>query len=228
MLCPKCGANLDDGSKACSACGAAIAESAAPAAAGIPAAPFDEVLARIKGVNGLCDCDGRARRGDFWVTYLLTALPVGLVGAVLYGIAYAMFGGSEAASKTAGYIFALSQGAAALAFLAVLPPLVRRTHDLGLSGWVAAGVMGSAIIPVVGPFVAGAAMLAIGCIPGKKGANEYGADPLEKAAAPAAVKKEPLVCAFWAIAVAAAAVTASLNTFTFMQTMIQKMSRMAF
>ena len=58
---------------------------------------------------------------------------------------------------------------------------VRRLHDINQTGWIYLGLVVASVIPVIG-FIASIAMIVIACIPGTKGPNKYGPDPLNPGA----------------------------------------------
>ncbi|OOG45738.1 DUF805 domain-containing protein [Rhodanobacter sp. C01] len=114
---------------------------------------FDWYLKCIK--NHYADLDGRARRTEYWMFYLVNLIIV----IVLALISRAM--GSQVLSTLYG--------------LAVLVPhiavAVRRLHDTGRTGWW----LLIALIPVIG-WIWIIVLLATN---GDQGSNQYGADPKE-------------------------------------------------
>ena len=58
---------------------------------------------------------------------------------------------------------------------------MRRLHDINQTGWIYLGLVIASVIPVIG-FIASIAMIVIACIPGTKGPNKYGPDPLNPGA----------------------------------------------
>ena len=99
---------------------------------------------------------GRAPRSEYWffvLSYMLLVLAVATVGFMLGPIGFIALG---------------------ILFLAVLLPSlavqVRRLHDTDSSGWW----LLLALIPYLGAFI----MVVWFCIPGTKGKNRFGMDPL--------------------------------------------------
>lgn len=98
--------------------------------------------------------EGRARRKEYWMYSLFSAL----IGAVAGVIDALVFG-----SQILTFVLALGL------LLPTLGVTVRRLHDTNRSGWwVLIG-----FIPLVGGII----MLVFLCIKGQTGSNEYGDDP---------------------------------------------------
>jgi uncharacterized membrane protein YhaH (DUF805 family) len=102
------------------------------------------------------DFSGRARRTEYWM-FGLVNFAITLVFYVLAFVAHS------------GFFILL----VALYGLAVLLPslavLVRRLHDIGMSGWwILIG-----LVPIVGSIV----LLVFTVLPGNRGPNRYGDDP---------------------------------------------------
>ena len=101
---------------------------------------------------------GRASRSEYWffvLSYVLLAMVLGLLGVLLGG----------------KMMFAICLGLFLLAVL--LPSLaaqVRRLHDTNASGWW--------VLLAFIPYVGGVIMLVWCCLPGTKGQNRFGLDPL--------------------------------------------------
>ena len=158
----------------------------------LPAAPFGMViknllhpLAYFRSVNG------RARRGEYWTTALLVALPVYTL-LMIFTIL-------SVSCRSVALFVVLSLPLSVLGLL-MIPVTIRRWHDLGVTGWlivVCLGIMGfpCQAIPVAGPilaFLLGVPWLVFFCLPGRKGDNAYGADPRDPAAVdPPGSRKEP-------------------------------------
>ena len=154
---------------------------------------------------------GRAPRSEYWWFALFVLLIVGTLGllALIAGgasILSIIYGGAGNGESVAGLaIGALILGLITFVFfLAILAPsttvLVRRFHDVGLSGWwiggywianVAVGLItgaGSALSPDGATMsanifslllnVAGLAIFIITLLPSQAGANKYGPNPL--------------------------------------------------
>lgn len=129
------------------------------------------------------DFTGRSRPMEYWMFVLFQII----FFVVLMLVAGALFGGAAPAVNPDGTMDpeALSAAAsgglstvfliyvvAALAFLIpTLAVMVRRFHDQDKSGWMAL----LSFVPVVGGLI----VLVFMCLPGTRGPNRYGEDPLE-------------------------------------------------
>lgn len=107
-------------------------------------------------LKNYADFSGRARRTEYWM-FGLVNFAITLVFYVLAFVAHS------------GFFILL----VALYGLAVLLPslavLVRRLHDIGMSGWwILIG-----LVPIVGSIV----LLVFTVLPGNRGPNRYGDDP---------------------------------------------------
>lgn len=107
----------------------------------------------LKVLKQYADFNGRARRKEYWMFFLVNigvSIVLGIVGAV---IKFPFLG--------------------ALYSLAILLPgiavSIRRMHDIGKSGWLL--LVG--LIPFIGAIV----LLVWAATEGTSGANEYGPDP---------------------------------------------------
>ncbi|WP_027055198.1 DUF805 domain-containing protein [Mesorhizobium erdmanii] len=111
---------------------------------------------------------GRARRKEFWAFWLgYTLAMVALLGfGILVNLAINGFGinaGRSSIGFVPALIFAL---AATLPWIALV---VRRLHDIGLSGWFIL----SCFVPAIG----GVALLVFGLMPSQVGENPWGQVP---------------------------------------------------
>jgi len=102
---------------------------------------------------------GRAPRSEYWffvLSYCLLLIAASVVGLLLGG-------------KTMLFV------ALGIAFLGIILPSlaaqVRRLHDTNASGWW--------ILLALIPYAGGLIMLVWFCIPGTKGENRFGPDPLQ-------------------------------------------------
>lgn len=112
--------------------------------------------------------NGRARRKEFWAFWLcFILLQVALLGfGILVNLAINGFG-INAGQSTIGFIPALIFTlAVSLSWIALV---VRRLHDIGLSGWLVL----ICFIPVIGE----AALLVFGLMPSQVGENPWGPVP---------------------------------------------------
>lgn len=168
-------------------------DSAAPATAAVPgAAPYTGQIEADLGLWGyflraytskFASFSGRARRKEYWAVALFNAI----IWIVLYGLIFAGFAslGSGAYLDVQNLMAAMGQspiiliGGALLilwGLISILPGIgmmVRRMHDLGQTGWIAAGLIVLSLIPYIG-FIASIALLVIGFIKGQPGENKYG------------------------------------------------------
>lgn len=112
--------------------------------------------------NNYFNPNGRARRREYWMYTLATAL-LSLTISIVFGI----LGFAADIFSTIGSLLS------ALLSLALLLPgitlAIRRLHDIGKSGWY----LFIALIPLVGAFI----LLYFLVTAGTVGPNEYGEDP---------------------------------------------------
>lgn len=111
------------------------------------------------------DFSGRAPRSEYWffsLFFFLVAIAVILIGVAI-GAATRM----EVGMTIAGVLVALFGLGMLLPHLAVM---IRRLHDINLSGWW--------YLVAFLPF-GGFAILAFTFMPGTRGANRFGPDPFE-------------------------------------------------
>jgi len=103
---------------------------------------------------------GRAPRSEYWffvLSYVLLATAACVIAIML--------GGGSAIFAALGLVF----------FGILLPSLavqVRRLHDTNASGWW--------LLLALIPYLGGLIMVVWFCIPGTKGENRFGADPLNR------------------------------------------------
>ncbi len=124
------------------------------------------------------DFQGRSSRAEFWWVALMQFA----VLVVMYILVFALGGGGALAGDPGNVSPAaiIPLALMGLYFLGVLIPwialVVRRLHDIGQTGWIYLGVFIVGLIPVIG-LLGTIALIVIGCIPGNRGANQYGDDP---------------------------------------------------
>jgi uncharacterized membrane protein YhaH (DUF805 family) len=102
---------------------------------------------------------GRAQRSEYWyfvLAYCLLLLVVAVIALML--------GGGRIILPVMGLVFLGI-------FLPSLAAQVRRLHDTNASGWW--------ILLAFIPYVGGVIMLVWFCLPGTKGENRFGPDPLD-------------------------------------------------
>ena len=115
--------------------------------------------------KGYTDFKGRSSRQDFWVPILINlAVSVGLLVAVVCSMMTVIASASNLLSST---VFCLFVGLLVGWKLARLVPdaavIVRRTHDVGLTGWIGVVLYIGSFIPYI-DLVAGVLLVIIGCL----------------------------------------------------------------
>lgn len=115
--------------------------------------------------KGYTDFNGRSSRQDFWVPILINlAVSVGLLVAVVCSMMTVIASASNLLSST---VFCLFVGLLVGWKLARLVPdaavIVRRTHDVGLTGWIGVVLYIASFIPYI-DLVAGVLLVIIGCL----------------------------------------------------------------
>lgn len=115
--------------------------------------------------KGYTDFKGRSSRQDFWVPILINlAVSVGLLVAVVCSMMTVIASASNLLSST---VFCLFVGLLVGWKLARLVPdaavIVRRTHDVGLTGWIGVVLYIASFIPYI-DLVAGVLLVIIGCL----------------------------------------------------------------
>lgn len=111
------------------------------------------------------DFKGRSSQQDFWVPILINlAVSVGLLVAVVCSMTTVVASNSSLLSST---VFCLFVGLLVGWKLARLVPdaavIVRRTHDVGLTGWIGVVLYIGSFIPYI-DLVAGVLLVIIGCL----------------------------------------------------------------
>lgn len=125
---------------------------------------------------------GRASRSEYWyfiLFYFLVSLGVGLLFFVFGGSAQfdntsSGFSGVFAVFGIIYFLFAIGT------FLPMIAVVVRRFHDVNLSGWWYLGGIIAGVIPFVG-ILATIAIVVVTVLKGTSGANKFGPDPLVEA-----------------------------------------------
>lgn len=115
--------------------------------------------------KGYTDFKGRSSRQDFWVPILINlAVSVGLLVAVVCSMMTVIASASNLLSST---VFCLFVGLLVGWKLARLVPdaavIVRRTHDVGLTGWIGVVLYIASFIPYI-DLIAGVLLVIIGCL----------------------------------------------------------------
>ena len=118
------------------------------------------------------DFTGRSRRMEYWMFSLGLAMAVFLFICAMFA-SFDFRGNTEDMGFPAMVI--LFFGLGIVGWLAIIVPSfavsVRRFHDQDLSGWfVLLGFI---------PYIGGLVMIVFMCLPGTKGDNRYGPDPLD-------------------------------------------------
>jgi uncharacterized membrane protein YhaH (DUF805 family) len=134
----------------------------------------------IMPLKRYADFQGRSRRMEYWMFALFQFLVIMafiLVFALLVGFSSDMAAALETNPMVWGLLGLFGLIYLAVFFIPGIAVSVRRWHDQNQSGWFVLlfAVLGA--IPVVG-FLASIAQIVFMCLPGTKGANKYGEDPL--------------------------------------------------
>ena len=121
--------------------------------------------------NRYADFQGRSRRAEYWWVYLFNTLVVTALVLVAF-----LPGSINYATGEPGPIYFVLVGVIFLYMLATIIPglalMLRRLHDVNLSGWILLG----ALVPLVNILV-GLGLFIVCFIPGTAGPNKYGPDP---------------------------------------------------
>ncbi len=135
------------------------------------------------------DFEGRSRRMEYWMFQLLNVIVIAVLVALIFGgMPWAALSDPEAvaADIQIGALVWVGGILATLWVLATLVPgiavVVRRLHDRDMSGWWYLGIIVASMIPLVN-FFASIAFLVLMVLPGTKGPNRFGPDPLDPAQA---------------------------------------------
>ncbi|MEM1106257.1 MAG: DUF805 domain-containing protein [Pseudomonadota bacterium] len=157
--------------------------------------------------NFLFNPIGRISRSDYWLKFWLPSMGVAVVAALIdLAINPSLFDPSAGTSAFANQGPVSNLVSLFYLFPAYVAVPVKRLHDRGLSGWwqllfVAGFIIGLAMIiggvfaglerdpnPLLLSVVAGGTLIILavgvtqlilfGCLPGQKGPNRYGPDPL--------------------------------------------------
>lgn len=103
--------------------------------------------------------DGRTRRKDYWLAYLVNIIVVLIISFIMTLLDI------NSLSRTIGGIYSL------LIFIPGIALTIRRLHDIGKSGvnilW--------GLLPCIGGII----LLVFECTEGDRGTNQYGPDPKE-------------------------------------------------
>ena len=130
------------------------------------------------------DFSGRSRRMEYWMFQLLNAIVVVVLLLIFGGMPLDALSNPEAlaADTQPGAVFWIGAVLAGLWALGTLIPgiavVIRRLHDRDMSGWWYLGIIVAGAIPFVN-FIASIAFLVLMVLPGTKGPNRFGPDPLD-------------------------------------------------
>ncbi len=114
--------------------------------------------------------EGRASRKQYWY-FTLWNIIISIVVSIVLGIIL------QGNGVYVSWIYSLA------VLLPSLALLIRRTHDIGKSGWWVLLLL----VPIVGAIV----ILVFLCTPGEPGTNKYGTNPNEVAEVPSTSAPEP-------------------------------------
>lgn len=131
---------------------------------------------------------GRSRRSEYWKVFLVNILIniasfllVLILGAVIgvassgHGSGSGLMGGLAGAGIIGIIVYALLGIYSLICLIPSLSLLIRRLHDVGMSGWWALLLI-AMIIPILN-FLVAIALLVLFCIDGKPETNKWGASP---------------------------------------------------
>ena len=131
------------------------------------------------------DFSGRSRRMEYWMFQLLNAIVVVVLLLLIFGgMPLDALSNPEAlaADTQPGAVFWIGAVLAGLWALGTVIPgiavVIRRLHDRDMSGWWYLGIIVASAIPFVN-FIASIAFLVLMVLPGTKGPNRFGPDPLD-------------------------------------------------
>ena len=130
---------------------------------------FKKVIERIKCPSKFVDINDVSTIGEYWGTFLLLTLPIGLLGGIFISIPFFFLDPSDEVSTKILLIVGVSL--LMVAALAFYPVFTRRLRDIGLPPWIALAY----IVPMIFPYVYGLTCImaiAFGCIPGRANAAE--------------------------------------------------------
>jgi uncharacterized membrane protein YhaH (DUF805 family) len=129
---------------------------------------FAKVFERIKSPSKFVDINDVSTRSEYWGTYLLLFLPIGLLGTIFVLIDLFCDIESGFLNQT---LLVLGTGLQMLASLTFYPVFARRLRDVGIPPWVALAFFAPMLFPYVSG-ITGIAMIVFGCIPSKAGSAE--------------------------------------------------------
>lgn len=127
---------------------------------------------------------GRSRRMEYWMFTLFTMIVVLLLGGLMLagGFDLANLANPDAAAPEPGPLFWVGVAGISVFVLGTFIPglavTIRRFHDRNMSGWWVLGFALLGAIPVVGG-LASIAQIVILALPGTKGPNRFGEDPID-------------------------------------------------
>jgi len=124
----------------------------------------------LKVLKQYADFSGRARRTEFWMFTLFSA-----IASIVLGLIDTLIGTSTMIATGSSYFYSpgLLQGIYALGVLIpTLAVTVRRLHDTDRTGWW--------LLIALIPFVGGIVLLVFMCLDGTRGPNQYGMDPKQQ------------------------------------------------
>ena len=130
---------------------------------------------------------GRATRLEYWQATLSTCAFLVVVAFVLLFVLKGLSDARVVRGWVGGHLryndclpvaFALMYFASILGGIALLPVSVRRLHDQGVSGWVMIIFIVLGLFPCLQLIGGLSSFVWLGCLPGTRGPNQYGPDPL--------------------------------------------------
>lgn len=164
---------------------------------------FAAIIDKIKRPEELLSFAGRAGRGEYWAAYLLLFLPLMAIFGAAYGIG--IFGDYV---QTHMVCISIAAAAAVIGNAVFLPVMVRRANDISLPTWMAVAVFCASFVPLL-KWPAQVAVIVLGCFKAKGDTD----------AAMSAKKLTPrMLCLYWLLAAAFAAMGSAQMGYDFYET----------
>lgn len=164
---------------------------------------FAAVIEKILHPEELLSFDGRADRGEYWASYLLLFMPLMAVFGAAYGI-----GVFSDYVQTHTVCISIAAAAAVIGNAVFLPVMVRRANDISLPVWMAVAVFCACFVPLL-KWPAQIAVVVLGCLKAKGDGG---------AAKPEAKLTPRMLCLYWLLAAAFAAMGAAQMGYSFDET----------
>lgn len=164
---------------------------------------FASIIDKIKRPEELLSFAGRTGRGEYWAAYLLIFLPLMAIFGAAYGI-----GIFSDYIQTHMVCISIAAAAAVIGNAVFLPVMVRRANDISLPAWMAVAVFCASFVPLL-KWPAQVAVIVLGCLKAKGDTD----------AAKSAKKLTPrMLCLYWLLAAAFAAMGSAQMGYDFYET----------